>query len=333
MSRESVSVLIPVHNAERWLGDTLRSVLAQTWRELEIVVADDGSGDRSLYIANAFACERVRVLALRRGGAAAARNAAIDAARGDWLQFLDADDLLAPDKIERQMAALAAAASERPALATSAWAPFVQRPGDTRARPDALWRDLSPLDWLLAKFEHNAFMFPATWLASRTLVERAGRWNEALSLDDDGEFMCRLVAASGGVRFVGEAMSYRRIGNAGSLSSQKSARALRSGWTSMQLCIARLLSIEDSARTRRACLRYLQDNLVQFHPEAPSICADCRALARRLGGELHEPQESAHFRAVRRLVGWQRAKRWRAQLNEWRWGTRRLAARLGAPAP
>lgn len=329
-----VSVLIPVHNAERWLADSLRSALAQRWQPLEIVVADDGSTDGSLALARTFERFGVRVpmhvMALPHRGAAAARNAAMDAARGEWLQFLDADDLIAPDKIERQMAVLAKAGAQAQ-LATSAWADFYARPGDTAARPDALWQDLAPADWLRAKFEHNAFMFPATWLVHRGLAERAGRWDEALSLDDDGEYLARLVRASDGVRFVAQAMSHRRIGRPGSLSSQRSPAALQSAWRSMRSCMAQLLVLEDSARSRAACVRYLQDNLALFAYDAPELAGQCHATARALGGELHAPRERPHFELMCRLVGRPRAQHWRTTLNRCRWGARRWASRL-APA-
>jgi glycosyltransferase involved in cell wall biosynthesis len=100
-----VSILIPCHNAGAWLAQTLESALAQTWPHTEIVLVDDGSDDNSREIAARFEARGVTVVAQGNLGASAARNAAISESRGDWLQFLDADDLLAPDKIARQMAA------------------------------------------------------------------------------------------------------------------------------------------------------------------------------------------------------------------------------------
>ncbi len=100
----SVSILIPCHNSERWLGEALSSALAQTHPPLEVIVADDGSTDRSVAIAASFA---PRVCLIRRPhcGGGAARNLLLEKARGDWLQFLDADDYLLPDKISRQLEA------------------------------------------------------------------------------------------------------------------------------------------------------------------------------------------------------------------------------------
>ena len=98
-----VSILIPCYNAEPWLAQTLESALAQTWPHREIIVVNDGSTDLSLQIARQYEVRGIRVLDQPNRGASAARNAAFAACQGEWIEFLDADDLLAPDKIERQM--------------------------------------------------------------------------------------------------------------------------------------------------------------------------------------------------------------------------------------
>jgi glycosyltransferase involved in cell wall biosynthesis len=103
-----VSVVIPAYNAEATLDETLRSVRAQTHRALEIIVVDDGSidGTRALGERHAAADGRVRVLHQANAGVAAARNAGWQHARSEFIAFVDADDLWAPTKIEKQLAAL-----------------------------------------------------------------------------------------------------------------------------------------------------------------------------------------------------------------------------------
>ena len=98
-----VSILIPAHNAGKWLADTIQSALDQTWQNREIIVVDDGSTDNSLAIARRFATEGVGVVTQPNQGAAVARNTAYSLCHGDYIQWLDADDLLEPDKIELQV--------------------------------------------------------------------------------------------------------------------------------------------------------------------------------------------------------------------------------------
>ncbi len=97
-----VSVLIPCYNAERWVAQAIESALAQTWREKEIIVVDDGSTDGSLEIIQRFG-DRVRWESGPNRGGNVARSRLLELARGDWLQYLDADDYLLPDKVAKQM--------------------------------------------------------------------------------------------------------------------------------------------------------------------------------------------------------------------------------------
>ena len=97
-----VSILIPCFNGERWLGDAIDSALAQSWPHTEVVVVDDGSTDGSPDVARRFG-SRIRFDARPHGGANVARNRLLQLARAEWLQYLDADDYLLPDKIESQV--------------------------------------------------------------------------------------------------------------------------------------------------------------------------------------------------------------------------------------
>jgi glycosyltransferase involved in cell wall biosynthesis len=101
-TRMLVSILIPCFNAERWVAQAIESALAQTWSEKEVIVVDDGSSDGSLEIIKGFG-DRVRWEAGPNRGGNVARNRLLELARGEWLQYLDADDYLFPPKIKRQM--------------------------------------------------------------------------------------------------------------------------------------------------------------------------------------------------------------------------------------
>jgi glycosyltransferase involved in cell wall biosynthesis len=212
-----VSILIPAYNVERWIRDSLASALVQTWRRKEIIVVDDGSSDRTLEIARSFSSRKVLVVSQENQGASSARNRALSLCQGDFIQWLDADDLLAPDKIRRQIEC--SFECQDPGILFSAeWGYFAHRTAHARFRPTPLWNDLTPAEWLIRKMSYNLHMQTATWLVSRQLTQATGPWDVRLVNDNDGEYFCRAILASNGVRFVRGAKVYYRIGSRKRLS-------------------------------------------------------------------------------------------------------------------
>jgi glycosyltransferase involved in cell wall biosynthesis len=316
-----VSILIPAFNAEQSIADTLSSAVAQTWQRKEIIVVDDGSTDQTLAIAKHFESEGVRVYTKHNEGAAGSRNLAFLLSKGDYIQWLDADDLLAPDKIALQMGSLRSDHSKR-LLLSSAWGRFIYRHDRAEFIPTALWCDLSPLEWLLRKMGDNLFMQTASWLVSRELTEAAGPWDARLLSDDDGEYFCRVLLASEGVRFVRDAkVYYRGPGVAfGSLSYiGRSSRKLDAHWISMQLHIGYLRSLEDSERVREACLNYLRSSQIHFYPDKLDILKQADELAKDLGGKLGTPGLSWKYAWIKSIFGWRFAKSAQQKLLRFRW--------------
>src|SRR5258708_1591981 len=281
-----VSILIPAYNAEEWIADTLRSAVSQTWPRKEIIVVDDGSTDQTAATASRFASNGVRVITVKNQGAAAARNHALQLSQGNYIQWLDADDLLAPDKIERQLAALGEVEDKR-VLLSSPWAYFNYRPERAHFVPTSLWHDLSPVEWLLRKMGENLHMQTATWLTSRELAEAAGPWDTRLISDDDGEYFCRVLMASEGTRFVPEAHVFYRVTSSnrwsyiGTSDRKKNAMLL-----SMRLHIQYLRSLEESERVRKVCLTYMQTWFHSCYPERPDLVAELQSMAAELTGRL-----------------------------------------------
>lgn len=310
-----VSILIPAFNAQDWIADTLRSAIAQTWPRKEIIVVDDGSTDQTLAIARQFRSDYVRVVTQENQGAAAARNKAFSLSQGDYIQWLDADDLLAPDKIAKQLET--SGHPNKRTLLSSAWARFMYRYYRAEFLPTDLWCDLSPTEWLVRKLGKNLFMQPATWLVSRELTEAAGPWDTLLLVDDDGEYFCRVLLASDGVRFTPAAKVYYRVSGSASLSYiGRSDRKIQAHWRSMQLHIGYLRSLEDSERVRAACVKYLQSSLVHFYPERPDIVQQAENMASDLGGRLEAPRMSWKYHWIELVWGYETAKRTRLRLPQ-----------------
>jgi glycosyltransferase involved in cell wall biosynthesis len=311
-----VSILIPAYNAERWLADTIQSALAQTWPHKEIIVVDDGSRDNTLSVARRFTSSDVSVVTQSNLGASAARNHALSLSQGDYIQWLDADDLLSPSKIAKQMEVAQQLRNER-VLLSSAWGAFLYRVSKAQFSPTPLWHDLSPVEWLLLKMGQNLHMQTATWLVSRELTDAAGPWDTRLSLDDDGEYFARVVLASDGTRFVPDAKVFYRQPGSGRLSSiDRSDKKLESQFLSMRLHIDYLRSLEQSDRARAASMTYLRTWFVWFFEERRDLAQELEQLAVAAGGKLDAPRLSWKYLWIQKLFGWTAAKQTRQYWNQ-----------------
>lgn len=319
-----VSILIPAFNAQQWIADTVRSAIGQTWERKEIIVVDDGSSDQTVAIVRQFESDNVRVVEQENQGAAAARNTAFSLCHGDYIQWLDADDLLAPDKIARQMAIIDHNIGKK-TLISSGFGKFLFRWETARFVPTGLWEDLSPTEWLLRKMRDNLFMQTATWLVSRELSQATGPWDTRMLSDDDGEYFCRVLLKSDGTRFVPDAKVYYRAFQFNSLAHVgRSERKKVALWLSMQLHIEYLRSLEDTPRTREACLAYLQRNLISFYPERADIVREAERLAAELGGTLSPPNLSWKYSWIKTTFGWAAAKNTAMRVRNIRWSSEKF---------
>lgn len=187
-----VTIGIPCFNAERWLAQAVESALAQTWPACEVIVVDDGSADRSLEVARGFG-EKVRVFQCDHRGGNHARNIALHEARGEWVQFLDADDYLEPEKIAQQFAE-----TREGADADAIYSPYwFERYGEPAER----W--LGELDPKLDLFSQwLAWQLPQTGavLWRRSALEALGGWKEGQPCCQEHELYLRALKAA--LRFV-----------------------------------------------------------------------------------------------------------------------------------
>lgn len=199
-----VSVVIPAHNAARFIGEALDSVHAQTVRPTEVIVVDDGSTDGTALIARARA---VTVLSRTRGGPSAARNTGIHASSQQWIALLDADDVWEPSKLESEWAAVQACPDVGAVFTDftefdahgSIKGTFFSRiahyravertkvaPGVVSCDPASLWQ----------QFYRGNFIAPSTMLVRRDLLLAVGLFDESLTHVEDRECWLRLLAVS-----------------------------------------------------------------------------------------------------------------------------------------
>ncbi|HVW19735.1 MAG TPA: glycosyltransferase family 2 protein [Opitutaceae bacterium] len=302
-----VSIVVPCYNAEAWVAQAIESALGQTWPAREVIVVNDGSRDGSLAAARRFEPSGVRVLDQPNRGAAAARNAGLAAARGAYIQFLDADDLLAPDKLERQLERISSLGPR--VLASGAWARFTREPAEASFEEQANWRDLTGIEFLQLHYEQICMMHPAAWLAPRELLDRAGRWDETLSLNDDGEYFARVMLAAERIVFCRDARSLYRSSLPQSLSGRRDPRALDSLYRSTELTLRHLLDADSSARSRAAAAFAWKWTAFEMYPDAPALARAAERRAGELGGSSRPFPAGGRFQLASRLLGWRLAKR------------------------
>jgi glycosyltransferase involved in cell wall biosynthesis len=162
-----VSVVVPVFNRERFLDECLESVFAQKHRPIEVIVVDDGSTDASVARAEAWG-DRVRLIRRSNGGPSAARNSGVDAARGDFIAFIDSDDLWLPELLSKLLRVFAEAPQTDicVAQAQNFWMPEL-------ADEEARYRD-HPMSKPFGGYLAQGCM------ARREVFERFARWDENL---------------------------------------------------------------------------------------------------------------------------------------------------------
>jgi glycosyltransferase involved in cell wall biosynthesis len=306
LSSPLVSVLIPCYNAEKYLGETLESVFRQTWQNIEVIVVDDGSEDKSASIIDTFQRPNLKLIQQENRGQTVALNTCVAHANGDFVQYLDADDLIAKDKIGLQVACLA---GDTKAVATAEWGRFYRSADEACFQSDSTWRDLGSLDWLaLSRAEGLGMMFPALWLIPMPIVRAIGPWREDLTLNNDAEYFTRVLLAAQRVLFCAGARCYYRSGLAGSLSGQKTAKAWASQVRVLELCESYVRAREDSERMRKGFALSWQHLAHACFPYDKGTARYALERARMLHSITINPDGGRTFHIISKLLGWRVAR-------------------------
>lgn len=301
-----VSVLIPCFNCESYLAPCLESVLGQTYPRIEVVVVDDGSTDGSLALARRFEKHGVKVISQQNRGQPAALNAGFAVALGDYIQYLDADDVLDRDKIKVQIERLASA--DRLAMASGAWCRFRNDLSEAMFAAEAVWQDLSGVDWLITSWLGGGMMPVFAFLTPRELVERAGPFNERLVRNNDLDFFSRVMLLSSGVLFCNDARGYYRSGQP-TMSRRRDRAALVSAFEAIDISSRRLLERCNSSRASEACATQFQRFVYDTYPQALDLVAQAERRVSELGGSGLRPGGGRVFQLLAKCFGWKFAKR------------------------
>jgi len=301
-----VSICIPAYNAGKFIEAAISSALSQTYKNIEVIIIDDGSSDSTYELAMRYKSGNVMVIHQENKGASAARNCGLGIATGDWIQFLDADDILHPEKIAIQMERALIDGPEY--IYGSDWGRFKENIIEAKFGPSVLLADSTPVDWLIEKYSNNEMIQPGAWLTHRSLIEKSGRWDERLSLNDDGEFFDRVVLVSQGVKYVPGAKTYYRSEVQGSLSGQVSYSSAESAFLAISLCAERLLAARNSIESRSACAKLYALFAYQFYPFYRALAEQAFKKASLLSTNVLDIPGGRYLKHLQRFIGWRKTR-------------------------
>jgi glycosyltransferase involved in cell wall biosynthesis len=304
-----VSVIIPCYNAASYLKPALDSVLCQTHVNIEVLLINDGSTDNTEDIIKGYNDKRIRYFYQPNQGQSAASNRGIREARGEYIKFFDADDIMNRQHIEAQLSVLA---SEKETLASCTWARlYNDDPTSVQFTDDYNWKDMLPMDWIKAALSHRYDMMPAWfWLIPKNVLDKAGGWDERLTLNNDFEFSIRLLMQARKIKYAKEACIYYRSLSPSSLSSLKSIKAYESAFLSARLGCAYLLKKENTAEMRKLCANKYLFWLYEIYPNYPTLIKQLEEEVGKLGGGDRMIEKRSRIMCLlQNNFGWKTAKR------------------------
>jgi glycosyltransferase involved in cell wall biosynthesis len=304
-----VSIIIPAYNCELFFAETINSALGQTWGNKEIIIVDDGSTDNTLSIAKRFEKEHaiIKVYSQQNKGACAARNLGYRMSNGNYIQYLDGDDILDKYKIERQVIL---AETNPDCIISCNWIKFHDNLDNNiggLGPYTTVRKDMLPLDFLL----ENRMMACHAWLTPRNLINMTGNWDETLTCNQDGEFFYRVVGNSNKVLFCDKTIVYYRapLGHNGvsALSSYDKYSSLLKVALSYKKIVLSLGG--RSLVSQKAIGDYFQRlHYNIYFPNYPDLIERCREQEEYSYGNI-EPELTGFTKMLSFLTGWKIAKR------------------------
>jgi glycosyltransferase involved in cell wall biosynthesis len=294
-----VSIIVPVFNSEKYLKQAIDSALEQSWQNKEIIVVDDGSTDNSFAIARSFQSHQIKVIQQTNQGGCAARNRGFAESKGEYIQWLDADDYLEPTKIEDQ---IKAALLHPDAVIYGVWINRIE----TKSKVQFSSRNLiEPTSDPLGV--HLAGMLAPTvaFLTPRSAINKIGGWDESLAADQDGDLLMRLmlqdipfIHAPGGGGIWRHHSSLHRVSKSCSLKSISSR---------YQVCckVIEQLQQQNKLNQYAQLLAWKLDRLAQLAIlDYPTLAEKCLIKAQEIFPH-YQPQGSHSYQLLRKFFGLQ----------------------------
>lgn len=303
-----VSVIIPMYNGAEFINETLDSVLGQSYKNIEVIVVDDHSTDNGFELVNNRNTPNLKIVMNSGKGACVARNYGFELSKGEYIQYLDADDLLSANKIEKQLELGKLYGSSY--IYSCGHVRFKKKIGEQLPQLQYVDKDYdNPKMWLLDSWKGKGMGAIHNWLIPRDLIELAGPWDEELLINQDGEFISRVLFNARGVKFTENVQVYYRSGIPNSItqnrsfSKEKVASVLRS-----------YISYKETS-IKHNSLELLKDGLgynflffiYQYSAHFPELTEKAKKEFYNLGFNKMWPVGGRNFKKLSTVIGFERA--------------------------
>ena len=301
------SILIPAYNAAEFIGETLEACVQQGLNCIEeIIIVNDHSEDDTRGVVERFQAEHTEFQIILEDnptkGACAARNHALSLAKGDAIQWLDADDLIGEGKLSAQLELL----EQNPQhLIASKWQRFADDLAHLWPEEQGAWSHVpehsTPKEWLLAE----RMTCSHSWLGSRELFEGMRPWGESLLINQDGEYFTRAIVASAGVIFEPQSRVYYRSELHGSVSQFKPHKA-PSLFASIESFEQATIQLGDDTALKTLISNQYMGFIYRVYPLVPELRKKARVKIEQYGKPTrrNDVAESKVARLICVIFGW-----------------------------
>jgi len=263
-----VSTIIPVYNRSDQVIEAVQSVLEQIYRPIEIIIVDDGSTDETSEVVDGLAeqwPDEITVIHIKNGGPGVAREAGRQVIRGEFVQYLDSDDVLLPNKFEWQVRGL----REHPECGASYGKTQFRAHGESKASNIPLKRTGEKIEWMFPSFLQSRWWSTLTPLFRRTLVDAAGAWVSLIN-EEDWEYDCRLASMGVKLHYVPEFICEVR--------DHSGERLCRDGVRDIEKLLSRAKAHDLIAQhAMKAKIKYNLPEMIHFSKELFLLARQCGA--------------------------------------------------------
>jgi glycosyltransferase involved in cell wall biosynthesis len=312
LNQPLITIITPCYNSQEYLRETINSVLKQTYRNFEWILVNDGSSDKTEDIILGIEDDRIKYLYQENKGQCAASNLGLSHSKGQFIKFLDSDDLLNATHLENLVKCIV----DDETLVSCAWGKFYNDDVDTfRLFPEKVSRNLNSLEWIKTSISQRYDMMAAwIWLIPKPIIYKSGMWDETLTLNNDFDFSIRLLINSKNVVFCSNAiLMYRELTQ--SLSKSASYAAFCSAVKSNLIGVENILRLSSDLSTKQLCADRLQDWVYQCYPKYIDLVLILETKIQSLGGSKIKIEGGNLFKLCALIFGWKFAARLRFLLN------------------